>query len=130
MFEEEGEEKVCHGTSTSSSGGVPKHTETCLLNLPTHNKSNFASYDRNKTVCKRPIQYISVVKETDPEPQVIVADKRNLLMKFYSKRWNYSKGTPGNSKKREVSDLTEEGGGGGGAGEDTPGPSNKHLRTS
>ncbi|XP_063674352.1 uncharacterized protein LOC134811448 isoform X2 [Bolinopsis microptera] len=107
----------------SSSQSSQGKNEACLLDLPSQNKTNFALYDRAKPLNKRPIQYISVNKESDPQPQVIVSDKRNLLVKYYSKRWHYVKGTPGGSsgKKRDVNEVDNN--------EDNPGPSNKHLRT-
>ncbi|KAL5257146.1 hypothetical protein ACHWQZ_G012173 [Mnemiopsis leidyi] len=107
----------------ASSQSSQSKNEPCLVDLPSHNKKNFSLYDRSKPLNKRPIQYISVVRESDTPPQVIVADKRNLLVKYYSKRWHYVKGSPGGSsgKKREVGDVETN--------EDNPGPSNKHLRT-
>lgn len=93
-----------------------------LAEMPCYDNRNFSMYDSSKVLNRRPRVYISTKRDED-QPQVIVTEKRNILMRYFSKRWSLKnmQGSPSSTKKRDQSEVLEPG---------DAGPSSKHMRTS
>uniref|UniRef100_A0A2S2Q942 DET1- and DDB1-associated protein 1 n=1 Tax=Sipha flava TaxID=143950 RepID=A0A2S2Q942_9HEMI len=75
-----------------------------LDGMPSFDERNFSSFHSDNGRSKRVPVYIST--EDQPNDQIIVTDKSNLLLRYLHNQWDKKHG----GKKRELVDSTEEGG--------------------
>ncbi|XP_057309353.1 DET1- and DDB1-associated protein 1-like [Hydractinia symbiolongicarpus] len=57
--------------------------EKFLKELPSFNKENFSKFKSDDhTKCRKAVSYIQTKEVDDDEPQVIVTDKTNILLRY------------------------------------------------